>query len=63
MTATQFRAALDRLALSQVGAARLFHADGRTVRRWAAGDRAIPETVVMLLRLLVAGKIGVADIG
>lgn len=62
MTANQFRAALDRLSLSQVGAARLFKADGRTVRRWAAGDRSIPETVAILLRLLVAKKLVVEDI-
>jgi hypothetical protein len=62
MTANQFRATLDRLGLSQVGAARLFGADPRTARRWALGERDIPETVAVLLRLMAAGKITAEDI-
>jgi transcriptional regulator with XRE-family HTH domain len=62
MTANQFRAALDRLGLSQLGAARLFGADGRTARRWALGERSIPPTVAILIRLMLAGKIKPADI-
>lgn len=62
MTANQFRTALDRLGLSQLGAARLFGADGRTARRWALGERSIPPTVAILLRLLSAGKITTDDI-
>ena len=62
MTSNQFRSTLDRLGLSQLGAARLFGADGRTVRRWALGERSIPPTVAILLRLLVVGKITPGDI-
>jgi DNA-binding transcriptional regulator YiaG len=62
MTANQFRAALDRLELSQLGAARLFGADGRTARRWALGERSIPPAVAILLRLLLAGKVNAEDI-
>lgn len=62
MTPTQFRTALDRLDLTQVGAARLFGADQRTARRWASGERAIPNPVVIMLRLLLAKKITVEDI-
>jgi len=62
MTPNQFRAALDRLDLSQVGAARLVGADPRTGRRWALGERPVPECVAIILRLLVAGKITMADI-
>ena len=62
MTANQFRTALGRLELSQLGAARLFGADGRTARRWALGERSIPPTVAILLKLLVAGKITTKDI-
>ena len=62
MTATQFRATLDRLDLTQVGAARLLGSDERTVRRWASGDRTIPQAVVIMLRLLVAKKITIEDI-
>ena len=62
MTANQFRAALARLELSQLGAARLLGADGRTARRWALGERSIPPAVAVLVRLLAAGKVTVKDI-
>ena len=62
MTANQFRSALDRLQLSQLGAARLFGADGRTARRWALGERSVPEPIAILLRLLIAGRITAEDI-
>jgi hypothetical protein len=62
MTPTQFRSALDRLGLSQLGAARLFRADGRTARRWALGERTVPKTVAILLKLMLAEKITAADI-
>lgn len=62
MTANQFRAAIARLDLSQVGAARLVGADPRTARRWALDERPIPECVAILLRLLLAKKITVQDV-
>lgn len=62
MTPKQFRSALDRLGLSQLGAARLFGSDGRTARRWALGERSIPETVAILLRLMLDGKLSENDI-
>lgn len=62
MTASQFRSALNRLELSQLGAARLFGADGRTARRWALGERGVPPTVAILLKLMLAGKISADDI-
>lgn len=62
MTAKQFRAALDRLGLSQAAAANLVGADPRTGRRWALDERAVPECVAILLRLLIDGKITVEDI-
>jgi hypothetical protein len=62
MTANQYRAALARLDLSQVGAARLVGADPRTGRRWALGERPIPDCVAILLRLLLAKKITIADV-
>lgn len=62
MTAKQFQAVIDRLGLSQLGAARLFGADGRTARRWALGERSVPGPVAILLRLLLAGKITTNDI-
>jgi hypothetical protein len=62
VTAKQFQSAIDRLGLSQVGAAKLFGSDPRTARRWALGERTIPESVAILLRLMLAGKISAADI-
>jgi hypothetical protein len=62
MTANQFRAALGRLSLSQGEAARLLDAVPRTTRRWALGERSVPPTVAILLRLMMAGKIAASDI-
>lgn len=62
MTAKQFQTAIDRLGLSQVGAARLLGADPRTARRWALDERSVPEPVAILLRLMLAGKISAEDI-
>jgi DNA-binding transcriptional regulator YiaG len=53
MTATQFRAMLKRLKLSQRGAARLFKVDERTARRWALGEGNVPEAVALKLNELV----------
>lgn len=52
MTPDALRAHLDRLGLTQVGAARLLEVDARTVRRWATGDVPIPKAVEMLLERL-----------
>jgi DNA-binding transcriptional regulator YiaG len=56
MTATQFRAMLKRLKLSQRGAARLFEVDERTARRWALGERKVPETIATRLNELAEAK-------
>lgn len=60
MTANQYRAALDKLGLTQVGAARLFGVNDVTSRRWAKDG--VDGTVVILLRLMLAKKITAADI-
>jgi DNA-binding transcriptional regulator YiaG len=60
MTAQQFRAALKRLQLSQLGAARLLNVGDRTARRWAENGVSGPAEI--LIRLLVAGKITVEDV-
>lgn len=62
MNQMQFRAALERLKLSQVAAARLFGGDERTFRRYALGEARIPVALVILLRLLEQGTIDSADI-
>lgn len=60
MTANQYRATLDRLGLTQAGAARLFRIGQRTSRRWA--EKGVEGTAVILLRLLLAKKISREDI-
>lgn len=58
MTADEVRAALDALGLTQMGAARVFGVDGRTVRRWCAdGIEAGPALLAFrALMLLPASK-------
>jgi hypothetical protein len=62
MTAKQFARALEHLELSQLGAARMLGYDGRTARKWIAGERGIPPAVGKLLNLALAGRITVAEI-
>jgi DNA-binding transcriptional regulator YiaG len=52
MTAADYRAALDRLGLSQVAAAKVLGVNPRTSRRWALGESGIPVSVGKLLRLI-----------
>jgi DNA-binding transcriptional regulator YiaG len=60
MTNADLQAVLGRLRLSQMGAARLLGVDGRTMRRWLAGEREISEPVARLLDLVehVPGSLG-----
>ena len=54
MTPDEYRAAIGRLELSQVAAARLLGVDERTSRRWANGERDIPAPAVRFLQYLIA---------
>lgn len=56
MTRSQFRQALERLRLTQVAAAKHLGVDARSVRRWIAGDRRVPEPVAILLRLWLKAR-------
>jgi len=62
MTAKQYVAALERLGLTQAGAADMLGLYVRTSRRYVSGDSEIPGPVAKLLRLAIAGKITVDDI-
>lgn len=53
MTPNQYRAAIEKLGLSQRGAGTFLGVDERTSRRWAGGEAEIPEAVGKLLRLMV----------
>ena len=56
MTPAEFKSARHQLGLSANGLAKLFRvSDGRTVRRWEAGDRDIPGPAVVLMRWLITG--------
>ncbi|KAA0117903.1 hypothetical protein CIW48_27265 [Methylobacterium sp. P1-11] len=53
MTHKELKAALNALGLTQMGASRLFSVDGRTVRKWVAGDAPIPGSVALCLNLMI----------
>jgi hypothetical protein len=56
MTTEEYRAALQALCLTVNKAADLLGVDQKTSRRWAMGDREIPESVARLLEVTVAWK-------
>lgn len=59
MTPDEYRESIDKLGLTQSGAARMLGVDERTSRRWANGERDIPPPVQRFLRFLIAiGKSG-----
>jgi len=51
MTKDEFRAALDRLGVSQMEVGRLLDVAPRTPRRWALGETPVPGPVEMHLRM------------
>ena len=55
MTPTTLRATLARLSLTQGAAAALLGVNPRTMRRWLAGDREMPEPAVRLLAVIEYG--------
>lgn len=61
MTPKQFNTTIQKLGLSQVGAAKLLGISDRTARRYAAKGE-VPEPTAKLLRLAIAGKISLTDI-
>src|SRR5262249_34483870 len=61
-TTTEFHKTLDTLGLTQCRVARLFNVTPRNVRRWQHGDRRVPYGVGIVLRLLAARMVTVAQI-
>ena len=57
MTPKQYAEAIESLGLSQRGAGKFLGVDERTSRKWIAGDARIPESVALLLRLMVRLKL------
>lgn len=62
MTPKQYAEAIERLRLSQRGAGKFLGVDERTSRKWIAGDARIPESVALLLRLMVRLKLKPDDV-
>lgn len=56
MNPDEYRAAIEKLGLSQVAAARLLGVDERTSRRWANGERDVPAPAARFLQYLIATK-------
>ena len=56
MTAEEYRDLIAALGLSQVDASILLGVDQRTSRRWASGEREVPQPVARFLRFLIATK-------
>jgi DNA-binding transcriptional regulator YiaG len=54
MTPDEYRDLIEKLGLTQGGAARLLGVDERTSRRWANGERDVPAPVERFLRYLLA---------
>lgn len=54
MTPDEMREALVALGENQVGGAAVLGVDGRTMRRYLAGDREIPQPVARFVRYLMA---------
>jgi hypothetical protein len=54
MTSKQYRAALAKLGMSQGRWSKLLRSDRRTSRRWANDESPVPESVAMVLGLMVA---------
>jgi DNA-binding transcriptional regulator YiaG len=55
VTNVELKAARTRLGLTQAGLAALLRVDGRTIRKWEAGDREIPGTAEVALEALADG--------
>jgi hypothetical protein len=62
MAGTEFRESLNALGIAQVHIARLFHTNPRNVRRWLGGTRRVPAGIDIVLRLLAAKVVTIAEI-
>jgi len=60
--ATEFGQALAALGIKQSTVARWFRIGERSVRRWEGGARKVPPGVTVVCRLMLAGKVSIADV-
>jgi hypothetical protein len=56
MTNEQFKHAITMLGLNQEDAGKFLGFSGRQGQRFATGEKAVPRTVAMLLRLMIKYK-------
>src|SRR5215813_11362825 len=59
---TKFGQALAALKINQRIAARWFCTTARHIRRWEDGTRKTPPAVAVVVQLMMAGKVTVADV-
>lgn len=62
MTGARYRLAIKRLGMNQREAAEFMGVSPRQGRYWAAGEREVPQSVNLLLRLMLAYGIKPADV-
>lgn len=62
MTGDAFKAALEKIPISQMGFSRLIGVGGRTVRGWIAEEFPVPKAVALLVNLLLRTKIKPEDL-
>lgn len=57
MTKDEFADCLTELGLTKTGAARMFHVNQRTTRRWSSGELEVPQPVALALALMVRYRV------
>jgi len=62
MTSKQFKCALAKVGFSQLSYAKRFDVNPRTVRRWAAGEHAVPIVHGALLQLMIDTNTNAKDL-
>src|SRR5262245_47084236 len=62
VVSTEFAAALAAFGIKQRSAAQWFRTSERNIRRWKSGTRKTPPGVAVVVRLMLAGKVTIADV-
>ena len=62
VAATEFRATLDALGITQRRAGELFEVGPRSVRRWSDGTRRVPRAVTILINLLLTEVVSIDEV-
>jgi DNA-binding transcriptional regulator YiaG len=56
MSGDAFRAALEKIGITQMGFSRLIGVGGRTVRAWISEEFPVPKAVALLVNLILKTK-------